>query len=156
MSRWDSAAMVSKTRELLPEPDTPVKTVSRRLGISTEMSLRLFSRAPWTRIVSWLSAGCTSFALVSRFSVMTTPRSLGGEPDHRVLPVGFALVLGDAGLGRGDLSPSLFPLGSSQLVRRHRLRVTAMELDGYRIRLSDEVPVPVGMAISATRADHQP
>src|SRR5690554_1890655 len=139
MSRWDSAAMVSKTRELLPEPDTPVKTVSRRLGISTEMSLRLFSRAPWTRIVSWLSAGCTSFALVSRFSVMTTPRSLG-----------------DAGLGRGDLSPSLFPLGSSQLVRRHRLRVTAMELDGYRIRLSDEVPVPVGMAISATRADHQP
>lgn len=28
MSRCDSAAMVSKTREVLPDPDTPVKTVS--------------------------------------------------------------------------------------------------------------------------------
>src|SRR5688500_16008853 len=36
----------------------PVKTVSRRLGISTVTSFRLFSRAPWTRIRSWLSAEC--------------------------------------------------------------------------------------------------
>src|SRR5687768_10124065 len=56
--RWDSAAIVPNTRELFPEPDTPVNTVSRRLGISTLTSLRLFSRAPWTRIRSWLSAGC--------------------------------------------------------------------------------------------------
>jgi hypothetical protein len=28
MSRWDSAAIVSKTSELLPDPETPVKTVS--------------------------------------------------------------------------------------------------------------------------------
>src|SRR3712207_5888888 len=48
--------MVPNTRELLPEPETPVKTVSRRLGISTLTSLRLFSRAPSTRIRSWLSA----------------------------------------------------------------------------------------------------
>ena len=48
--------MVPKTSELLPDPETPVKTVSRRLGISTLMSLRLFSRAPCTRIRSWLSA----------------------------------------------------------------------------------------------------
>ena len=54
--RCDSAAIVSKTSELLPEPETPVNTVSRRFGISTLTSLRLFSRAPCTRIRSWLSA----------------------------------------------------------------------------------------------------
>ncbi len=55
ISRWDSAAMVSNTRELLPEPETPVNTVSRRFGISRLTSLRLFTRAPCTRITSWLS-----------------------------------------------------------------------------------------------------
>ena len=48
--------MVLKTSELLPEPETPVNTVSLRLGISMLTSLRLFSRAPWTRMRSWLSA----------------------------------------------------------------------------------------------------
>src|SRR5499425_2324107 len=56
ISRCDSAAIVSNTSELLPEPDTPVNTVSRRFGISTLTSLRLFTRAPCTRIISWLSA----------------------------------------------------------------------------------------------------
>src|SRR6266436_414019 len=56
ISRCDSAAIVSNTRELLPEPETPVNTVSRRFGISTLTSLRLFTRAPCTRISSWLSA----------------------------------------------------------------------------------------------------
>ena len=56
ISRCDSAAMVPNTSELLPEPDTPVNTVSRRFGISTLTSLRLFTRAPCTRITSWLSA----------------------------------------------------------------------------------------------------
>jgi hypothetical protein len=37
--------MALKTREDLPEPDTPVNTVIRRLGISSETFLRLFSRA---------------------------------------------------------------------------------------------------------------
>src|SRR3954453_7548428 len=60
MSRCDSAAIVSNTSELLPEPETPVNTVSRRLGISTLMSLRLLTRAPWTRIRSWLSASGSS------------------------------------------------------------------------------------------------
>src|ERR1700681_18025 len=46
MSRCDSAAMVPNTSELLPEPETQVKTVRRRLGTSTEMSLRLFTRGP--------------------------------------------------------------------------------------------------------------
>src|SRR5881275_182425 len=56
MSRWDSAAIVPKTSELFPEPETPVKTVSRRFGSSTLTSLRLLTRAPCTRIRSWLSA----------------------------------------------------------------------------------------------------
>src|SRR4051794_804518 len=64
--RWDSAAIVPKTSELLPEPDTPVKTVSLRLGSSTLMSLRLFSRAPCTRITSWLSASVTCEILPRR------------------------------------------------------------------------------------------
>jgi hypothetical protein len=58
ISRWDSAAIVPNTSELLPEPETPVNTVSRRLGSSTLTSLRLFTRAPCTRIKSWLSAAC--------------------------------------------------------------------------------------------------
>ena len=56
ISRCDSAAIVPNTSELLPEPETPVNTVSRRFGISTLTSLRLFTRAPCTRIRSWLSA----------------------------------------------------------------------------------------------------
>src|SRR5829696_2809165 len=58
--RCDSAAIVANTRELLPEPETPVNTVNRRLGISTLTSLRLFTRAPCTRIRSWLSATCST------------------------------------------------------------------------------------------------
>src|SRR5262245_14237281 len=50
--------MVPNTSEDLPEPETPVNTVSRRLGSSTLTSLRLFSRAPWTRIRSCLPADC--------------------------------------------------------------------------------------------------
>ncbi|SCF08216.1 hypothetical protein GA0070558_1269 [Micromonospora haikouensis] len=54
--RCDSAAMVPNTSEDFPEPETPVKTVRRRLGMSTETAARLFSRAPRTSIMSWLSA----------------------------------------------------------------------------------------------------
>src|SRR6187397_239808 len=56
MSRCDSAAIVPNTSELLPEPETPVKAVNRRLGRSTLTSSRLFTRAPTTRITSWRSA----------------------------------------------------------------------------------------------------
>src|SRR3954453_6299066 len=63
--------MVEKTRELLPEPETPVKAVSRRFGSSTLTSLRLFSRAPWTRRRSWLSAAC---AAADRRSVLVAMR----------------------------------------------------------------------------------
>src|SRR5919205_83782 len=72
ISRCDSAAIVSNTSELLPEPDTPVNTVSRRLGISTLTSLRLFTRAPTTRMTSWLSARRAAGACVSVL-VATSP-----------------------------------------------------------------------------------
>ena len=65
ISRCDSAAIVPNTSELLPEPETPVNTVSRRFGISTLTSLRLFTRAPCTRIRSWLSAACSAGDCVS-------------------------------------------------------------------------------------------
>ena len=83
ISRRDSAAIVSKTSELLPEPETPVNTVSRRFGISTLTSLRLLTRAPCTRIRSWLSAarraGDRVSVLVARLiaSDVTGPRSIG-------------------------------------------------------------------------------
>src|SRR6476469_8604853 len=68
MRRCDSAAIVPNTSELLPEPERPVNTVSRRFGISMLTSLRLFTRAPWTRMRSWRSAftagGCL-FVLVA-------------------------------------------------------------------------------------------
>src|SRR6266567_287040 len=38
--------MVSNTNDDLPEPDTPVTTVSRLCGIASETSLRLWTRAP--------------------------------------------------------------------------------------------------------------
>jgi hypothetical protein len=56
MSRCDSAAMVSKTSELLPLPETPVNTVSWRLGMSRLTSRRLFSRAPRTSIAPQASS----------------------------------------------------------------------------------------------------
>ncbi len=43
---WPSAKSVSKASDDLPEPETPVTTVSRSWGISSEMFLRLFWRAP--------------------------------------------------------------------------------------------------------------
>src|SRR5687768_1827580 len=50
--------MVLNTSDDLPDPEMPVNTVSRRLGMSTLTSFRLFTRAPWTRMRSWRSAGC--------------------------------------------------------------------------------------------------
>ena len=79
ISRWDSAATVSKTSELLPEPDTPVKTVRRRFGISMLTSRRLFTRAPSTRITSWGPRGAASAAgFVSVALLTAAPRSVLG------------------------------------------------------------------------------
>src|SRR5450759_4508174 len=68
--RCDSAAIVPNTSELLPEPETPVTTVSRRFAISTLTSLRLLTRAPCTRIKSWLSAACSVGDCVSVLVVL--------------------------------------------------------------------------------------
>ncbi len=46
--RWPSAKTISKARVDLPEPDTPVTTVSSRCGMLSEIFFRLFSRAPVT------------------------------------------------------------------------------------------------------------
>src|SRR4051794_19651896 len=62
--RCESAAIVSNTSELLPDPETPVNTVSRRFGSAMLTSLRLFSRAPCTRIRSWVSATCAAAGCV--------------------------------------------------------------------------------------------
>src|SRR5690349_13664583 len=43
--------MVSKARLDLPEPESPVTTMSLSRGISREMFLRLCTRAPWIAIV---------------------------------------------------------------------------------------------------------
>ncbi|GAB1528584.1 hypothetical protein YSY22_00060 [Brevibacillus formosus] len=50
--RVDSAAIVSKTIDDLPDPDTPVKIVIFRLGIRKDTFLRLFSLAPEITIYS--------------------------------------------------------------------------------------------------------
>src|SRR5918994_2576632 len=85
MSRCDSAAIVPNTSELLPDPETPVNTVSRRLGISTLTSLRLFTRAPCTRMKSWLSATCSAGDCVSVLVAMMVqePGSAHRLPDER-------------------------------------------------------------------------
>ncbi|MED1801201.1 hypothetical protein P4307_11755 [Brevibacillus porteri] len=51
-NRVDSAAIVSKTIDDLPEPDTPVKIVIFRLGMRKDTFLRLFSLAPEITIYS--------------------------------------------------------------------------------------------------------
>lgn len=76
--------MVSNTSELLPEPDTPVNTVSRRFGITRVTSLRLFCRAPTTRVTSWPSSGLGALGGVVRlmgghfFRVESEPKSSVG------------------------------------------------------------------------------
>src|SRR3954452_16760745 len=81
ISRCDSAAIVPNTSELLPDPETPVNTVSRRFGSSTLTSLRLFTRAPRTRIMSWRSAGCVGADCWSVVvAVLIGSPSVGGRP----------------------------------------------------------------------------
>src|SRR4029450_3024820 len=123
MSRWDSAAIVPKTSELLPDPDTPVNTVSRRLGSSTLMSLRLLPRAPCTRMRSWRSAA----TLIGR--------SCHGSSDDLVAEVGHAG-------GRDGLhQPEAAVLGGGAVVVRGGLaggRDGVLDAGGdQRLRLAD-------------------
>src|SRR6202011_4864363 len=107
--------MVPNTSELLPEPETPVNTVSRRFGISTLMSLRLFTRAPCTRIRSWRSATGSAgnwvsvlfgFLIVSPFVVR---RGSGGRHSSVLEQPGGLLhgaVGADQGCDRRTAQPS--------------------------------------------------
>src|SRR5215210_8988769 len=79
--------MVPNTSELLPDPETPVNTVSRRFGSSTLTSLRLFSRAPCTRIRSWRSATCSAGDCVSVLVAMLIVSPLLGGAAFAV-PIG--------------------------------------------------------------------
>src|SRR5206468_1693088 len=60
-----SANRVSNASDDLPDPETPVTTVSRSWGISTEMFLRLFCRAPAMR----RAGGCDIRAVLLRWVV---------------------------------------------------------------------------------------
>src|SRR5207248_444799 len=91
ISRCDSAAIVSNTSELLPEPETPVNTVSRRFGISTLTSLRLFSRAPCTRMTSWLSAPCGAGGRVRH----DRRAGVAGRADRDPAPPGVSDIVAD-------------------------------------------------------------
>src|SRR4029453_4135403 len=102
MSRWHSAAIVPNTSELLPDPETPVNTVSRRFGISRLRSLRLFTRAPCTRIRSWLSASWSAGDCASVLTAMliVSPSVSWERGRHsRVLeqPEDVAIGVGDGG-----------------------------------------------------------
>src|SRR6186997_3218049 len=72
--------MVSNANEDLPDPDKPVKTISRSRGSSRVMFLRLCSRAPW----------------MTRESVPTGPECNGGPRHAR--SGACRGPLGDAGL----------------------------------------------------------
>lgn len=54
---------MSKTNEDLPEPDTPVTTVSRSCGMSIEMFLRLWTLAPRIEIEAPTNTYCLKAAL---------------------------------------------------------------------------------------------
>src|SRR3972149_5114681 len=60
--------MVSKAREDLPEPESPVMTVSRSRGISTVTFLRLWTRAP---------------RMIGRSSAITLELKASGAPGQR-------------------------------------------------------------------------
>src|SRR4051794_13537453 len=71
--------MVPNTRELFPEPETPVNTVSRRFVISMLTSWRLLTRAPCTRIRSWLSAACGASDCLSGVVAMCSGKLLDAD-----------------------------------------------------------------------------
>src|SRR4051812_24392747 len=76
--------MVSKAREDLPEPDSPVITVSRLRGISRLTFLRLCCRAP--RIVMRFIAIKTSTRIDENFAPNAKVQFYRTENDHRKMP----------------------------------------------------------------------
>ncbi len=124
ISRCDSAATVSKTSELLPEPETPVKTVRRRFGISMLTSLRLFSRAPCTRIRSWRSAACGTDVRSSDPGALlivspAVARGRKGGPSRPVLGSGPRVPYANPVLGSGPRRAAM-PMAVTLMAARRR------------------------------------
>src|SRR5215213_7741504 len=68
--------MVSKASEDLPEPETPVTTVSLPTGMENEMFLRLLTRAPRTSMAS---------SIMSLKDCHATQREIsGGRQTHMI------------------------------------------------------------------------
>src|SRR4029077_10511948 len=74
--------MVSKARLALPEPDSPVITISLSRGISTEMFLRLCTRAPCTAMVVRAAALPGEFRLAVDLEAI---RSILEEKERQLL-----------------------------------------------------------------------
>src|SRR5579885_1078014 len=97
--------MVSKARLDLPEPESPVPTMRRSRGISSEMFWRLCTRAPCTAIVVRAVAlgACLPFRFAAARVVM--PWFPQGK-ECQLLDVDVAL-LGEVDRGRGLADESL-------------------------------------------------
>src|SRR5262249_13924851 len=79
--------MVSNARLDLPEPESPVTTISLSRGISTEMFFRLCTRAPWTATVVRARVSEVWRLGVERFfGIPSTPLSLNDPAaDQRLI-----------------------------------------------------------------------
>src|SRR5436305_3213999 len=82
--------MVSKASEDLPEPESPVKTISLSRGIERVTFLRLCSRAP--RIVIW-SVGIRTFGI----PLLSCDRKRSAGGGHEPLPRPLDPALRDGG-----------------------------------------------------------
>src|SRR5690349_2907676 len=125
--------MVLKTSELLPDPDTPVNAVSRRLGMSTLTSLRLLTRAPTTRMTSWRSATWVA-GLISGGSlgVLDQTEDVAVEVGERGDEPSAADVLRrllHRGSGLGHLGELALDVGDVPVGHRAGLRLRAAALD---------------------------
>src|ERR1017187_7555631 len=85
--------MVSNASDDLPDPDTPVTTDIRLCGMSSEMFLRLWTRAPRIRMESCTevyrnsSIACASVGSQQAQLQPVVPREVPVERDQR-MPVG--------------------------------------------------------------------
>src|SRR5215472_17947162 len=97
--------MVSNARLDLPEPERPVMTTRRSRGISTEMFLRLCTRAPCTATVSRATGFGASLDGFERLEALETLEAIGslGEIDERELLDARGALLREAARDR-DLS----------------------------------------------------